>query len=64
MEYMDHIRRITNELSLIQQPMNDREIIGCVLDGLDLDYDVVVNTIHITKTPPSFEELYSMFLNR
>lgn len=28
---MDRIRRLTDELSLIQQPMSDREIIGCVL---------------------------------
>ena len=47
-EYMDRIRRLTDELSLIQQPMSDREIIGCVLDGLDLDYDVVVNTVHLS----------------
>jgi hypothetical protein len=63
-EYMDRIRLLSDELSLIQQPMNDREIIGCVLDGLDLDYDVVVNTVHTMSTPPSFEELYSMLLNR
>ncbi|KAK0584750.1 hypothetical protein LWI29_017933 [Acer saccharum] len=63
-EYMDRIRLLSDELSLIQQPMSDREIIGCVLDGLDLDYDVVVNTVHTMSTPPSFEELYSMLLNR
>lgn len=67
-EYMDRIRRLTDELSLIQQPMSDREIIGCVLavllDKLDLDYDVVVNTVHTMSTTPSFEERKSMLLNR
>ncbi|KAI9185046.1 hypothetical protein LWI28_003659 [Acer negundo] len=62
-EYMDRIRLLTDELSLIQQPMSDRAIIGCVLDGLDLDYDVVVNTVQTMSAPPSFEELYSMLLN-
>ncbi|KAK0602720.1 hypothetical protein LWI29_036303 [Acer saccharum] len=63
-EYMDRIRLLTDELSLIQQPMSDRAIIGCVLDGLDLDYDVVVNTVQTMSAPPSFEEIYSMLLNR
>jgi hypothetical protein len=46
---MDRIRRLTDELSLIQQPMSDREILGCVLDGLDLDYYLL---IRFTPCPP------------
>lgn len=61
---MDRIRRLTDELSLIQEPMSDLEILGCLLDGLDLDYDVVVNRVHTMPTTPLFEELYSMLLNR
>lgn len=51
----------TDELSLIQQPMSDREILGCLLDGLDLDYDVVVNTVH---TSPSATTLKARHLSR
>ncbi|KAF8378714.1 hypothetical protein HHK36_030063 [Tetracentron sinense] len=50
--------------SLIQQPMTDREIINCVLDGFDLDYNVVVNTVQTKITTPSFKEIYNMLLNR
>lgn len=60
-KYMDRIRRLTDELSLIQQPMSDREILGCLLDGLDLDYDVVVNTVH---TSPSATTLKARHLSR
>jgi len=34
--------------------MSDLEIIGCLLDGLDLDYDVVVNRVHTMPTTPFF----------
>lgn len=44
--------------------MTDREVIGCVLEGLDLDYDVVVNTVQTMSATPSFEDVYSMLLNR
>ncbi|KAL5699282.1 hypothetical protein ACHQM5_030210 [Ranunculus cassubicifolius] len=63
-EYIDRIRQLTDELSLIQEPMTDRDVIGTVLQGLDLDYDVVVNQVQTMTTVPSIEELYSMLLNR
>lgn len=44
-EYIERIRQLTNELSLIQQPMSDKDVIGVVLYVLDLDYDVVVNQV-------------------
>lgn len=52
------------QLSLIQHPLSTRDVIGCVLDGLNLDYDVVINTVQTMSNPPSFEDLYSMLLNR
>ncbi|KAL5705543.1 hypothetical protein ACHQM5_023836 [Ranunculus cassubicifolius] len=63
-DYMDRIRQLTDELSLIEQPMTNRDIIGVVLQGLDLDYDVVVNQVQTMSTVPSIEEIYSMLLNR
>ncbi|KAF5198851.1 hypothetical protein FRX31_011562 [Thalictrum thalictroides] len=63
-EYMDRIKMLSGELSLIQYPLTTRDLVGCVLDGLDLDYDVVVNTVQAMCSPPSFEKLYSMLLNR
>ncbi|KAK1361674.1 hypothetical protein POM88_046148 [Heracleum sosnowskyi] len=64
LKYMDRIRMLADELSLIQLPLTDRDLIGTVLDGLNLDYDVIVNSVQTMSTPPSFEELYSMLLNR
>lgn len=58
------IRRLTDELTLLLQPMSDLEIIGCVHDGLDLDNRVVINRDQAMLTTRSFEELYSMLLNR
>lgn len=63
-EYMDRIRMLTDELSLIQHPLTNRDLIGSVLDGLNLDYNVIVNSVQTMATSPSFEELYSMLYNR
>lgn len=62
---MDKIILLADELSLIQQPMTDKGIIGCVLDELNLYYDVVVNNFHTMDDSPIFKkDLYCMFLNR
>lgn len=63
-EYMGKIKMLADELSLIQQPMSNKDLIGCVLDGLNLDYDVVVNNVQTMVNPPAFEDLYHLLLNR
>ncbi|KAL8155704.1 hypothetical protein AgCh_000924 [Apium graveolens] len=42
---MDRIRMLADELSIIQQSLTNRDLIGSVLDGLNLDYDVIVNSV-------------------
>lgn len=44
--------------------MNNWELISCVLDGLDVNYDLVINTIHIIVEILTFEIVYNMLLNR
>lgn len=54
---------LADELSLIQQHITNRDLIGIVLEWLNLDYGVIVNFVQNMSTPPSLEELYSMLLN-
>lgn len=53
-EYFDCIRMLSDELSLIQQPLANRDLSPIVLDGLNLDYDVISNYDQTIYAPPSF----------
>ncbi|KAF6137191.1 hypothetical protein GIB67_030955 [Kingdonia uniflora] len=61
---MDRIKLLSNELSLIKEPLSNRDLVGCILDELDLDYDVIITFVQIMSSTPTFEGLYSMFANR
>ncbi|KAI4299868.1 hypothetical protein L6164_033289 [Bauhinia variegata] len=44
--------------------MDSEDIIDCVLDGLDNDYQSVVDTVHARDTPISFDELHEKLINK
>ncbi|KAI4316001.1 hypothetical protein L6164_024021 [Bauhinia variegata] len=45
-EYMQAIKRVVDELALLGKPMDPEDIIDRVLDGLDPNYQSVVDTVH------------------
>ncbi|KAF6149889.1 hypothetical protein GIB67_008610 [Kingdonia uniflora] len=57
--------QIKYELSNIRKvPLSNRYLVGYVLDGIDLDYDVIITYVQTMPSTPNFEELYSMLANR
>lgn len=48
---MDKIKLLADDLSLIQQPMSDKDLIRCVLDWLNLDYMLLLTTPKLWPNP-------------
>ncbi|KAI4300091.1 hypothetical protein L6164_033507 [Bauhinia variegata] len=54
-KYMQAIKRLVDKLALLGKPIDPKDIIDRVVDGLDTDYQSVVNTVHARDTPISFD---------
>ncbi|KAF8388142.1 hypothetical protein HHK36_026808 [Tetracentron sinense] len=62
-DYLEKIKSLADELAAIQQPLPERELVFCVLHGLDFDYHPFITTVTNGELP-SFEELYGMLLSQ
>nr|GMD24035.1 Retrovirus-related Pol polyprotein from transposon RE1 [Ipomoea batatas] len=63
-EYMHHIKRVVDELVILGKPMEHEDITDKILDGLDSDYQSVINAVNGRDSIISFEELHEKLINK
>jgi hypothetical protein len=61
--YFNKIKTLADTLSAIGQPLRDSEFTDFVLQGLDQDYDNLVEAVRGRETPTSQRDLYSRLLS-
>lgn len=63
-DYMQSIKTIVDELSILGKQMDEEDITDAVLTGLDsTTYKPVIEAIHARDTPISFHELHEKLIN-
>lgn len=63
-EYMQQIKRVVDEHVLLGNPMEHEDIIDKVLNGLDSEYQLVIDVVNNHETIISFEELHEKLINK
>lgn len=63
-EFIQHMKRITEELSLLGDPIKREDITYYILDGLDSSYQSVIDTVHARDQSISFEALHEKLINK
>nr|GLL33824.1 uncharacterized protein LOC109154184 [Ipomoea trifida] len=63
-EYMHHIKRVVDELVILGKPMEHEDITDKILDGLDSDYQSVINAVNGRDSIISFEKLHEKLINK
>nr|GMD08012.1 Retrovirus-related Pol polyprotein from transposon RE1 [Ipomoea batatas] len=63
-EYMHQIKRVVDELALLGKPMEHEDITDKILDGLDSDYQSVIDAVNGRDSIISFEELHEKLINK
>ncbi|KAK1695648.1 hypothetical protein QYE76_012345 [Lolium multiflorum] len=61
--YYNKVKEMADILSSIGQPLRDEEFTSFILNGLDEDYEALVENINGRDTPPPPRELYARLLN-
>lgn len=61
-QYMQEAKRISDTLATIGQSISSKELVTCILRGLDPDYHTIVTTILNTGTLPEYEDLRARLL--
>ncbi|KAL4591014.1 hypothetical protein LXL04_003962 [Taraxacum kok-saghyz] len=63
-EYMQSIKAIVDELSILGKPMDQEDVTDAILIGLDSNsYKSVIESIHARDTPIPFTELHEKLIN-
>ncbi|KAL4554102.1 hypothetical protein LXL04_039780 [Taraxacum kok-saghyz] len=63
-EYMQSIKAIVDELSILGKPMDQEDVTDAILTGLDSkSYKSVIESIHARDTPIPFTELHEKLKN-
>jgi hypothetical protein len=57
-EYMQIVKRYADELTLIDAPLNDEDLVIHVLNGLGSDFKEISAAVRARDSPISFEELH------
>nr|GMC48068.1 Retrovirus-related Pol polyprotein from transposon RE1 [Ipomoea batatas] len=63
-EYRHQIKRVVDELALLGKPMEHEDITDKILDGLDSDYQSVIDAVNGRDSIISFEELHEKLINK
>nr|GME02242.1 Retrovirus-related Pol polyprotein from transposon RE1 [Ipomoea batatas] len=63
-EYMHQIKRVVDELALLGKPMEHEDLTDKILDGLDSDYQSVIDAVNGRDSIISFEELHEKLINK
>ncbi|KAI4353620.1 hypothetical protein L6164_002554 [Bauhinia variegata] len=63
-EYMQHIKAYANELATLGKPLDHEDLIEKILDGLDDDYQPIIDAINGRDTPILFDELQEKLINK
>ncbi|KAE8735065.1 hypothetical protein F3Y22_tig00000477pilonHSYRG00260 [Hibiscus syriacus] len=63
-EYIQAIKNRVDELALLGKPIDDKDLIDRVLEGLSDEYKSVIDSINARDTSISFAELHEKLLNK
>ncbi|XP_019190598.1 PREDICTED: uncharacterized protein LOC109185055 [Ipomoea nil] len=63
-EYIHQLKRVVDELALLGKPMEPEDITDKILDGLDSDYQSVIDDVNGRDSIISFEELHEKLINK
>ena len=63
-EYMQSIKKITDDLTLVRYPLNDDELVIHVLNGLGSEYKELWAAIRTQDASISFEDLLDKLLDQ
>lgn len=64
-EYIAKMRSLADEMAAAGEPLDDEELVAYIINGLDSDFDAVVEGIMATEriAPPSVSHVYSQVLS-
>lgn len=63
MAFFNKVKSLADTLSSIGQPLRDEEFTSFILNGLNSDYDSLVENVHGRDTPIPSRDLYSCLLS-
>jgi hypothetical protein len=61
--YFNKIKSLSDTLTSIGQPLRPEELISCILNGLDEDFDALVEVVSARTTPIPLRDLFSQLLS-
>jgi hypothetical protein len=61
--FFNQVKTAADTLVSIGQPLRDEEFAGFILNGLDQEYDGLVEAVEGRETPISARDLYSRLLS-
>ena len=63
-DYMQAIKLRADELAALGKPINHEDLIEKILEGLDDDYQPIIDVVNGCDTPISFDELQEKLINK
>ena len=63
-EYMQFIKARANELMSLNKLMDHEDLLDKILDGLESEYQYIIDVINGRDTPISFDKLHEKLINK
>ena len=62
-EYVAKMKELGDEMASVGKPIDDEELVGYILTGLDMEYSSIVSAVLARVEPISVNELYAQLLS-
>ncbi|KAH9671391.1 retrovirus-related pol polyprotein from transposon RE1 [Citrus sinensis] len=62
-EYLNNLRSISDEITLIDVPVTDDDLVIQIINGVGKDFKEIIAGVRIRETPLSFDELYEKLVD-